>query len=55
MSKLKDFSFQKCIDLQPGKGLSGDDCCHRKHRVTENFMAAKLKVDLFVYECHMLS
>ena len=47
VKKHKDFSIQKCIDSQPEKGLSGDGWCRRKHRVTENFMAAKLKVNFF--------
>ena len=43
-----DFSMQTCIDSQPEKSLGGDGWCRRKHRVTENFMAAKLKVNFFV-------
>ena len=46
MEKQKDFSDQKCIDLQPEKSLSGDDWCRTKQ--LQNFMAAKLKVNFFV-------
>ena len=46
VEKQKDFSDQKCNDSQPEKCLSGG--CWRRTKL-QNFMAAKLKVNFFVF------
>ena len=47
MGKQKDFSILKCIDSQPEKSLSGDECVTRSLEL-QNFIAAKLKGNFFV-------